>query len=67
MSHLFSRYSQLLPKYEKVVSETEELEKENESLKATIKQQEENHRKMFLTIYKKGQEAARIEMEAQVS
>ncbi|KAK6626576.1 hypothetical protein RUM44_009050 [Polyplax serrata] len=58
-------YSQLLPKYEKVVSETEELEKENESLKATIKQQEENHRKMFLTIYKKGQEAARIEMEAQ--
>lgn len=49
------------------MSQREQLEKENEVLKSSLKQQEENHQKLFLTIYQKGQEAAKLELEDQVS
>lgn len=63
----FCRYSNLLPKYEDNLCENEKLQKENETLKETLKQTEESHKKIYLALYQKGQAAAKLEAEEQVS
>jgi hypothetical protein len=43
-----------------------ELEKDNESLRRSMEEQEERHKSMYLKMYMKGQEAAKFEHADQV-
>lgn len=61
------RYDELLPKYEEAVSKSEDLNKENEELKNSLQEQEQRHRSMYLKMYMKGQEAAKLEHADRVS
>lgn len=56
----------MLPKYEEVLLKNSELEKDNEMLRKTIDDQDERHKSIYLKMYLKGQEAAKLEHADQV-
>ncbi|XP_063244119.1 protein quick-to-court isoform X4 [Bacillus rossius redtenbacheri] len=59
-------YSELRKEHDRAQERIWELEREAETMKATIKEQEERHKSMYLRMYMKGQEAARFEHADQV-
>lgn len=66
LSFLCYRYKELQPKYEELLNKNTELEKENVNLKETLDEQEERHKNVYLKLYMKGREAAKLEHEHQV-
>lgn len=57
------RYYELKPRYEDVCRRLEELEFEKNELQAKYEASEENHKRTYLEMFKKGQEAARFQAE----
>lgn len=57
------RYYELKPQYEDLKKRLEALELERDQLKAKFQESEENHRKTYLEMFKKGQQAALFQVE----
>lgn len=57
------RYYELKPRYEDVCKRLEVLEFEKNELQAKFEASEENHKRTYLEMFKKGQEAARFQAE----
>lgn len=60
------RFCELRADYDQAKDKIRELEKNNESLRRSMEEQEERHKSMYLKMYMKGQEAAKFEHADQV-
>jgi cell division septum initiation protein DivIVA len=60
------RFCELRADYDQAQDKIREVEKENETLRRSIEEQEERHKSMYLKMYMKGQEAAKFEHADQV-
>jgi hypothetical protein len=60
------RYCELRADYDRAQDKIRELEKDTESLRRSMEEQEERHKSMYLKMYMKGQEAAKFEHADQV-
>ncbi|XP_066906512.1 protein quick-to-court [Halyomorpha halys] len=63
LSEANERYYELKPQYEDLKKRLEALELERDQLKAKFQESEENHRKTYLEMFKKGQQAALFQVE----
>ncbi|PNF14350.1 hypothetical protein B7P43_G05566 [Cryptotermes secundus] len=66
LSDVNNRFCELRADYDQAKDKIRELEKNNESLRRSMEEQEERHKSMYLKMYMKGQEAAKFEHADQV-
>ncbi|XP_021932775.1 uncharacterized protein LOC110836184 isoform X2 [Zootermopsis nevadensis] len=66
LSDVNNRYCELRTDYDRGQDRIRELDKNNESLRRSIEEQEDRHKSMYLKMYMKGQEAAKFEHADQV-
>lgn len=66
LSDVNNRFCELRADYDRAQDKIRELEKDTESLRRSLEEQEERHKSMYLKMYMKGQEAAKFEHADQV-
>ncbi|KAJ9601349.1 hypothetical protein L9F63_000487, partial [Diploptera punctata] len=66
LSEVNNRYCELRADYDRAQDKIRELEKDTESLRKSLEEQEDRHKSMYLKMYMKGQEAAKFEHADQV-
>jgi hypothetical protein len=60
------RFCELRVEYDRAQDKIREMERDTESLRRSMEEQEERHKTMYLKMYMKGQEAAKFEHADQV-
>lgn len=63
---MYARYCQLVPNYDQAREKIQELEKQLDDVNKQLQEQEEKHKQLYLQMYNKGIEAAKLEQQEQV-